>query len=123
MTSIHTYDDDKPDPPKDWIDGSKATYWGRWDQEWPITILKDIQRWGDSNGCRFILVSEFDDQQGMVTSRSADYYLSLYIAPKPNSRQDGLCKYSIANRDNGFKKFGPWLEGFLAGRGLLPLRF
>ena len=106
------------DPAKDWIDGSKATYWGRWSPSWPVSILQDIQKWGDSNCCRFILVSEYDDQQGMVKRGHENYYLSLYIAPKPNRRETGLCEHSIGNRDRFFDRFGPWLEGFLAGRGL-----
>lgn len=97
-------------PAADWIDGMKAVRWGRW--TWDASILTGIQKWGDSNCCRFILVSETEE------GRRAEYELTLYIAPKPMRRATGLCDLAVKNRDSHMPKFDPWFDGYLAGRGL-----
>jgi len=102
-----------PKPPADWIAGAMAKDWGPW--RWDLDSFREAQRWGDSNGCRLILVSEYHD----TTAKDPSYHLQLYIAPKPNRRLTGLDEHSIANRDKGMERFGPWLEGFLAGRGVI----
>lgn len=100
----------QPDPPapKDWIDGSRAVRWGAW--VWPVEILNDVQAWGDQHCCRFILVSEVAVER---------YSLVLYVAPKPNRKDTGLCALSIENRDRNLPEFRSWLEGYLAGRGII----
>lgn len=114
--------DDYEEPPtplaaRDWIDGSKAISWGRWNPKWPISIMPAIQYWGDNHGIRFILVSEYNDRTtAKITAE--DYYLVLYAAPKPNSKATGLCAHSISNRDRNLPSFSAWFEGFRAGRGI-----
>lgn len=106
-------------PAKDWIDGAKAIRWGTW--RWPAEVLREAQAWGDRNCCRFILVAELPDTGGMVQKlESVDQYeLTLYIAPKPNRRETGLCARSIENRDRHAGDFESFLEGLLVGRGLI----
>lgn len=103
-----------PRPPSTWMEGCKAIRWGRW--QWSTDIYRLIQVWGDSHACRFILVSEVNDSS-KITAK--DYYLVLYIAPKPNSLHTGLCERSVSNRDRNVPAFTPWLEGFLAGQGVI----
>jgi hypothetical protein len=102
-------DEDPPQAPSTWIDGCHAVKWGRW--EWGPKVLEAAQKWGDAHCCRMLLTAE-EWQNGM-------YVTYLYIAPKPNSLSTGLCKHSINNRDRNIDKFGPWLEGYLAGAGLI----
>lgn len=97
--------------PADWIAATSAVRWGRW--RWPVDVFKDIQAWGDSNCCRFILVSEANETTG-----AAVYDTWLYIAPKPNRRATGLDDLSRQNRDKHMSEFASWLSGYLAGRGL-----
>lgn len=108
-------------PAADWIGGSKAVLWGKW--RWPADVFQEIQRWGDSNACRFLLASEFISEGSAMPDalRAQDrlYFLSLYIAPKPTRRSTGLDGPSIGNRDRSIDRFTAWLEGYLAGRGLL----
>jgi hypothetical protein len=109
-----------PPPPTTWIEGAKATRWGRWDPSWPLETFRDIQVWGDSHCCRFILVSESDSTE-FQDRKVTDHYLVLYIAPKPNRLSTGLCEHSIANRDRNAPNFKAWFEGYLAGKSVLTL--
>jgi hypothetical protein len=107
-SEIDEIDEDPPQVPRTWMDGCYAVKWGKW--EWGPTVLAAAQQWGDSHCCRLLLTAE--DQSGYYTTY-------LYIAPKPNSLNTGLCKHSINNRDRNIDAFGPWLEGYLAGAGLI----
>lgn len=104
-------EDKKSDRPYSWIEGTFAVKVGRW--LWDNKVLDDIQRWGDRHCCRFIVVSE--------TNNEKDYTAFLYAAPKPNGRSSGLCDLAIENRDRHLPMFRPWLEGYLGARGLIPM--
>jgi hypothetical protein len=110
--------DDDP-APQSWITATHAVCWGTW--RWSADLLNDVQRWGDANCCRFILVSEVRSGWDGTGRSTMEYELKLYVAPKPNRIQTGLCAASISNRDAGLARFSPWLDGFLAGRGLPPV--
>lgn len=100
-------------PPADWMSGAMAKSWGKW--RWDLDSFREAQRWGDSNGCRLILVSEYNE----TTAKHPEYHLQLYIAPKPTDRLSGMNEPAVSTRDRGMERFGPWLEGFLAGRGVI----
>lgn len=98
--------------PEDWIAGSRSVLALTWKPQWPVQALNDVQRWGDSNNCRFLLTSEQDPNK--------NYALMLYVAPKPIRSVSGLDAYACQARDNRFETFKTWFEGFLVGRGLEP---
>lgn len=95
---------------RDWIHGSLSERWGPWKKEWPADLLKGVQEWGDSHGCRFLLTAEQDGDH---------YSLVLYCAPKPN--RSYVDEHSISTRDKALPTFTPWFEGFLAGKGITSL--
>lgn len=94
----------------DWIRGSLSKHCGPWKKEWPIGLLTEIQEWGDSHGCRFLLTAEQDEGR---------YGLVLYCAPKPNRTH--IDEHSISTRDKALLVFPTWFEGFLAGKGIKSL--
>lgn len=106
---------ESPPPPRDWIQGSHAVCWGLWEyplpsKELPFSIFHAIQAWGEAHCCRFLWVAEGNSDRPLVV---------LYVAPKPNRFSTGLCAASIYNRDLNLPNFKPWLEGYLAGIGLI----
>jgi hypothetical protein len=101
--------------PASWDEACQAKRWGTWRKEWPLELLQGVQEWGDANCCRFVLTPECNPD----AEEPRNYWLVLYVAPKPQSRSEGINQYSVMNRDRAFARFSAWFEGYLVGKGVM----